>query len=34
MILEENNLETVQAKSELNVSYIEVIALYVHPKIA
>ena len=31
MILEKNNLQTVQAKSELK-SYIELIALYVHPK--
>ena len=29
MILEKNNLQTVQAKSELN---IELIALYVHPQ--
>ena len=32
MILEKNNLQTVQAKSELLKSYIELIALYVHPK--
>ena len=31
MILEKNNLQTVQAKSELNLD-IELIALYVHPK--
>ena len=32
MILEKNNLQTLRAKSELLKSYVELIALYVHPK--